>query len=104
LDRWFVEGLRQHGADPFMGRKLQGVLVECGLRPEVGVHPGMWDVNKQEAADEEWNSIYPVCSEVASPAWLSEVKAYWDSAARDGRLVQFTPTFYALARSGPIGP
>jgi SAM-dependent methyltransferase len=104
LDRWFVEGLRRQGADPIMGRRLQSVLRECSLLPEVGVHSGMWDVNMQEEADAEWRSLAPICSEVANPASLSRVKAAWDSAVRDGELIQFTPTFYALARRGPIGP
>ena len=43
LDSLFVRSLREQGADPGMGRRLQEVFVRCGLRPVTGVHSSMVD-------------------------------------------------------------
>jgi SAM-dependent methyltransferase len=101
IDRPFVEGLRKQGADPGMGRKLQGVYARCGLRPYMGVHAGMWDRGRVEAeADEEWRSLASVAGEVADEGTLARTKKAWDDATRKGSLVQYNPVFYALARKG----
>jgi len=99
LDDLFVKGLRKQGADPGMGRKLQSAFAGCGLRPQVGVHPGMWN-GGCAGAEDEWRSLVPVCREVAGDAALIKIKRVWDEAAGNGSLVQYTPTFYAIARKG----
>jgi SAM-dependent methyltransferase len=99
LDGLFVDGLKKQGADPAMGRKLQGVFAKCGLRPEVGVHACMWNEGRMRAeADEEFRSLAAVSDEVADPATLSRIRKAWDVAARKGTLVQYNPVFYAMAR------
>lgn len=98
LDALFVKGLRKQGADPEMGRKLQGVLSHCGLTPQMGVHPGMWEMGRMRAeAAEEWRSLAPFAGEVADAGTLSRIRKGWDEAARTGSLIQYTPTFYAIA-------
>ncbi len=98
LDALFVQGLRKQGADPEMGRKLQDVFSQCGLSPQMGVHPGMWDLGRMRAgADEEWRSLVSFVGEVTDAGALSKISKGRDGAARTGSLVQYTPTFYAFA-------
>jgi SAM-dependent methyltransferase len=95
LDSCFPRALQGLGADPRMGRKLAGMLSVCGLRGEMGVHPGMWTIARPvKEARAEWESLVDVCGDDT----MAALKPTWDAAARDGSLVQFTPTFYALAR------
>jgi SAM-dependent methyltransferase len=103
LDGRFIEGLREQGADPAMGRKLQSIFSQCGLMAQMGVHPGMWDRDRTRAeAEEEWRSLTLFSGEADDAGTLSVIKNGWDQAARNGTLVQFTPIFYAFARKkGP---
>jgi ubiquinone/menaquinone biosynthesis C-methylase UbiE len=99
VDGHFVKGLKEQGADPEMGRKLQGIFSRCGLSPQMGVHSGLWSLGRMRTeAEEEWHSLASASGEVANERTLSKIKKGWDRAARDGSLVQYTPTFFALAR------
>lgn len=93
-------GLQKEGADPYIGRKLRSLFSESGLRAEVGLHPGVWELErlKRERA-EEWRNV-------ASSARLlgierDQLESYrgkWHEALERGTLFQFNPVFYALAR------
>ncbi|MBI0583029.1 MAG: class I SAM-dependent methyltransferase [Methanomassiliicoccus sp.] len=97
VDRLFIDSLRRQGADPQMGRKLQGTYARCGLRPDMGVHASMWnDRSVREGSDAEWNSLVPADEGGAEDALRND----WDAAAANGSLVQFNPVFYAMARKG----
>lgn len=99
MDEYFTRGLKKQGADPGMGRTLQAAFTTAGMSPEVGVHAGMWKVARMRAeAEDEFYSLASIASEATSQVALSELKKEWDRAARDGSLVQFTPTFWAMAR------
>ena len=46
------------GGRPGDGKEgYRACFIGCGLRPEVGVHPGMWDVNRAGGGDEEWRLL-----------------------------------------------
>lgn len=95
LDGLFVRSLREQGADPGMGRRLQEMFVRCGLRPVTGVHSSMWSAERMRAESEaEWGSLAPA----ADPGALARVREAWDHALADGSLVQFNPVFFAMAR------
>ena len=99
IDDHFVRGMRKLGAEPEMGRKLQAAFIAAGLSPEMGVHAGMWNVGRMRSeASDEWYSLAGVAGEVINSAALADLKKGWDRAARDGSLIQYTPTFYAIAR------
>jgi SAM-dependent methyltransferase len=99
MDEYFTRGLKKQGADPGVGRTIQASFATAGLRPEVGVHAGLWSLNKVRSdAQEEWHSLASIAAEGASQTALNELKKEWDRAAREGSLVQYTPTFFALAR------
>jgi hypothetical protein len=82
-----------------MGRTLQAAFITAGMTPEVGVHAGRWGVGRMRSeAEDEWYSLASIASEATSQVALAELKKEWDRAARDGSLVQYTPTFWAMAR------
>jgi SAM-dependent methyltransferase len=98
LDHLFVDALREQGADPGMGRKLQGTFAACGLRPVTGVHANMWSFERmRDGSEAEWLSL--TSSIDRSP--LADVRKAWDDALANGSLVQYNPVFYALARKCP---
>jgi SAM-dependent methyltransferase len=95
LDGLFVNAIREQGADPGMGRRLQETFVRGGLRPVTGVHANMWSAQQlQEEAKEEWRSL----THSVDQAGLPDVRRAWDEALADGSLVQYNPVFFALAR------
>jgi SAM-dependent methyltransferase len=99
LGKILAEGIRRDGGDPFIGRKLRHVFNACGLEPEIGVHPGVWDIERlREEADAEWDFVKMTAGDTAGPERLQTLRESWNRALAAGTLVQFNPVFYALAR------
>jgi SAM-dependent methyltransferase len=93
-----IDGLRAEGADPFIGRKLRALFQECGLVAEIGVHPGVWDIQRlrDESAD-EWAFIENAAQD-GSSGTLDRLRSAWDEALAMGTLFQYNPVFYALGK------
>ncbi len=92
-----AEGLRREGGDPSLGRKLRALLNECGLRGEVGVHPGVWSIERLRAeSEDEWRWI-EMTVENPHDARMASLRKVWDGALQSGSLFQFNPIFYAIA-------
>ena len=94
-----IEGLRDEGADPFMGRKLRSVFGHCGLEAEVGVFPGVWD--RERLHSEGYLEVLAL--ENARGASMegterTRLQEAWERGYRDGTLFQFNPIFYAMAQ------
>jgi SAM-dependent methyltransferase len=99
LARIAEEGVRGEGGDPMVGRKLRSLFKACGLEAEVGVHPGVWGIDKlREESEAEWRYLELTAQDVDGRARLSELRPVWDRALEDGSLFQFNPVFYAFAR------
>lgn len=99
LARIAEEGIRDEGGDPRMGRKLRAVFRECGLDADVGVHPGVWGIDKlREESEAEWKYLELTAKDEEHAAALSELKPVWTRAVREGTLFQHNPVFYAFAR------
>ncbi len=98
LDEAVIEGIRRDGGDPLMGRKLREVFAGCGMEPEIGLHPGVWGIDRlrEESAD-EWRWADMTVEGGTHKAGLETARRAWDTALRDGKLFQFNPIFYALA-------
>lgn len=97
LDDLFVRSLREQGADPGMGRRLQHTFVQCGLVPTTGVYSSMWDIERmRRESEDEWRSL----TFMAGREDLEGVRKAWDEALSCGSLVQYNPVFYSLARKG----
>lgn len=86
-----VGDLQARGADPFVGRKLRAIFSGVGLDPEIGVHQGVWPLEKLRTEAE------------GELAWLEEsarpkIRATLSAAIDDGTAFQYNPVFYAIAR------
>lgn len=95
-----VSGLREEGADPTTGRKLRDLFGSSGLDAEIGVHPGVWSVEKlKREFHDEWRFV----SEHAqvSPEELRGLESSWKKALRHRTLFQYNPVFFAVAWKGP---
>ena len=58
LGRIAEDGIRDEGGDPLIGRKLRSVFEACGLEAEVGVHPGVWGIDKlRDESEAEWRYL-----------------------------------------------
>lgn len=96
LDDLLIEGVTKAGGDPFMGRKLNSIFASCGMTPNIGVHPGVWNVVKlREESDGEWRHIRMTAARRGIE--LERLRREWDAALDDGSLFQFNPIFYAIA-------
>jgi SAM-dependent methyltransferase len=85
--RALVRDLESLGADPFVGRKLRAIFSEAGLAAEIGVHQGVWPIEK--ARDEYLRQEGTVGG---TP------KETVEAAFGQGSLLQYNPVFYALAK------
>jgi SAM-dependent methyltransferase len=91
-------GVRGEGGDPTIGRKLRSLFGQCGLEADIGVHPGVWDIDKlREESEGEWRYL-ELTAHGTGRQRLSELKPVWDKALKNGTLFQFNPVFYAFAR------
>lgn len=92
-------GMRSEGGDPLVGRKLRSFFRACGLEAEVGVHPGVWGIDKlREESEAEWRYLELTAQDTDSKEILSELRPTWDHALKDGSMFQFNPVFYAFSR------
>lgn len=96
-----VDGIRDQGGDATIGRKLRSLFRGSGLSVEVGIHPGIWSLERLgREFEDEWKFV-----EAASPdkrrAELEALKSSWQRALGEGSLFQFNPIFYALGSRAP---
>jgi SAM-dependent methyltransferase len=99
LDHYLTGSLVREGADPFIGRKLGGLMEVAGLEVEMGVHSGVWSPKQlRQEAGAEWDSIQRSVQETAGKDMVQRAKAAWDRALADGDLFLFNPVFYAVGR------
>ncbi|MDO9537025.1 MAG: class I SAM-dependent methyltransferase [Thermoplasmata archaeon] len=91
LGQILVSDLQSRGADPFIGRKLRSIFSDAGLNAEIGVHHGVWPLEKagKEILGElEW----------AEESVRGEMKIVVDEALKNGTLLQYNPVFWAVGR------
>lgn len=99
LARIAEDGVRAEGGDPLIGRKLRSIFHQCGLDSEIGIHPGVWGIEKlREEAEAEWRYLELTARGNEERARLDELHPLWVRALEDGSLFQFSPVFYAFAR------
>lgn len=104
LARMAEEGIRAEGGDPLIGRKLRSVFKASGLDADIGVHPGIWGIDKlREESEDEWRYLELTAKDAGKGAELARLRPVWDKAVSDGTLFQHNPVFYAFARKHSHG-
>jgi len=99
LNELLIKGLQKDGGDPFMGRRLRTIFQECGLGSEMGIHPGVWDVERLgREFEDEWRWVEMISGDEVDARELERVRQVWEEALRKGTLFQFNPVFYCLGR------
>ena len=100
LGQWQAEALRKEGGDPFLGRKLRGILSQPGARGvDLGVIPGLWDLGTLQAEfHAEWSLWERSLAGLVPAGDLAGVKAADLAAIESGERLAFMPVFYALVR------
>jgi SAM-dependent methyltransferase len=93
-----IEGMRRQGADPLVGRKLTELFRSAGLDPEVGAHPGGWNVGIPEDSAQEWRNLLQMIDVGLEDRRVVDLEQAWKQATTDGTLFQYNPVFYAIAR------
>ena len=94
-----VEGIKEEGGDPLIGRKLRSLFNACGLKAKMGVHPGIWSIDRlKEEAGNEWRWIEMTVSRRLDKTRLERLRTIWMRSAESGELFQFNPIFYAYAK------
>ena len=98
LNGLLVEGIKADGGDPFTGRKLRALFRDCGMDAKMGVHPGVWGIDRlQEEAGDEWRWV-EVGASKADKKELQRLKKARDDALKNGALFQFNPVFWAIGK------
>jgi SAM-dependent methyltransferase len=99
LTRYLACEIKELGGDPYVGRKLRSFFNENGMKAEIGVHQGVWDLEMlQHQSKGEWASIERAVGRPVDAAALREGKDVWDEALKAGDMFQYNPIFYALGR------
>jgi SAM-dependent methyltransferase len=99
IRRWQIDGLRRQGADPLVGRRLRELLVDAGLRPDVGVLPSLWDARTlAEQFEAEWTWLQRDAGAAVEPIVFSQARARARTAVDAGTRSAYLPLFYALGR------
>jgi len=93
-----TQALRRQGADPFMGRKLNEIFHQAGLRDiETGLLGGQWSGTPSQAQlNSEWATLEADLTGILPQARMQELHRQETAAWQAGRRVLFVPTFYAV--------
>jgi len=101
LGKWQTFALRQQGADPQLGRRLQVEFLDAGLS-EVsgGILGGEWTAqDNRSALASEWQMIEADLKGLLPAARLKELRSIDESACQSGTRVLFVPTFFATGKN-----
>ena len=99
LSELIIDGIRQDGGDPFVGRKLREAFSACGMEADIGIHPGIWSLDKLRAeSTDEWRYIDMTIPPGTKGPELEKAREAWNSALENGTLFQFNPIFYAFGK------
>lgn len=102
LRQLVIDGIRRDGGDPLVGRKLRSVYSKCGLDSEIGVHPGIWSIDKlRDESTDEWRYIEMTVAPESKGEVYQIAKRAWHDALDNGSLFQFNPVFYAFGKKEP---
>lgn len=103
-----VRALRAEGADPFVGRKLAGLLIEAGFSSHCGLYPGVWDSSMEQGcleSEKDW--LKRVLTGHETEAKINRALSSLDAAYQSGGLMMLTPVFWAvgapLSRAEQLG-
>jgi SAM-dependent methyltransferase len=103
LTSMIVEGTRNAGGDPCMGRKLRSLFSERGMDAEIGIHPGAWSLERLRAESEaEWEWAEGMVGDAGWRA-MERLRVIWDALTR-GTLFQHNPIFSRPSGSRRITP
>jgi SAM-dependent methyltransferase len=94
-----MAALRAEGANPLVGRELRSLFQVAGMVAEVGLVPGVWDLDQYRAEFAgEWETAERSLLGVLTADQIAELRAKdWRSVESGERFV-FLPIFYALYR------
>lgn len=99
------KGIREDGGDPAIGRKLRAVFSACDIDADIGVHSGIWTIDKLRAeSTDEWRYIDMTAPAETKNGRLQKARRAWEEALENGSLFQFNPVFYAFGRKLPSAP
>lgn len=93
-----ANGIRSEGGDPYVGRKLREMFISCGMDADIGVHGGVWPLEKlREESEAEWKYI-ELTAETDSKEGFRALKRAWEESLSRGSMFQYNPVFYAFAK------
>ncbi len=101
IGKWQIQSLAAQGANPYIGRRLPGLLFKAGLRDiEYGVLGGQWsgppsEADIQSELDILDSDLLHITDDHQLLQDLREVEAHaWQAGSR----ILYVPTFYAWGR------
>lgn len=93
--------IQDKGGDPFLGRRLRSLYSQAGMSAEIGVHMGIWGLDRlRDESDEELKWLGAGASPEKNAEKLEALRTARNEAYRVGALFQFNPIFYAIGRKG----
>jgi SAM-dependent methyltransferase len=99
LNSIIANGIMDEGGDPLVGRKLGAIFSKSGLEAEVGVHPGVWNLERlREEFEAEWRFVEGFAKGRVPENELGTIKTAWRKALDEGSLFQYNPIFHAFAK------
>jgi len=94
-----VDGISAQGGDPEIGRKLRTIFDECDLDCEIGVHAGVWDIQRlRQEFEDEWRFVEDFARGRVRHEELKAIEDAWKAGLEDGSLFQYNPIFFAFGK------
>jgi len=96
-----IAGLKEKGADPFLGRKLASLFQKAGIQHvQAGVYQGSWKAPPTpEEFSSEWKVLQDDLASQLTKEELRELKNQEEQAWNNQRRMLFVPTFYAWGKA-----
>jgi len=96
-----IAGLKEKGADPFLGRKLSALFQQAGIQHvQAGVYQGRWKgTPTSEEISSEWKVLQEDLASQLTKEELRKLKLQEEQAWSNQHRMLFVPTFYAWGKA-----
>jgi len=98
LGRPLVQALIANGADPYVARKMRGLLIEAGFEVQTGVHASLFDRDRLAGSLENEDALVDELG-----ADVKKEALHLETLRNDPSLFLFMPYFWFLCRRGAGG-
>jgi ubiquinone/menaquinone biosynthesis C-methylase UbiE len=99
LRKAIIQSMLESGLNPYFGRQLAGVCSDVGLKPQLGIHPSVWDIEKKkEEFSADWWFIKYTASHLMVEEDLICLIEIERETLKKGKFFSYIPYFYVISK------